>query len=107
AAIDDPVLAWLETHQDVRAIFGGYWDVYRLSYLTGGRVNGIPYPAFPNRFPEWSQTLPDGRPETVVIRRSALDRLYLSKALADGGRVVHRGPGFVIVSWPRAGDRRG
>lgn len=51
--VDDPVLAWLVAHPDVLWIEGGYWDVYRLSFLTGGRVKGAPYPVYPNRFPEW------------------------------------------------------
>ena len=39
---------------DVTHVFGGYWDVYRLAFLSGGRVGGIPFPMYPNRFPGWS-----------------------------------------------------
>ena len=37
--LDDP-LRRLQRHPGVRAVFGGYWDVYRLSFLTGGVVKG-------------------------------------------------------------------
>ena len=29
-------------HREVDRLYGGYWDVYRLSFLTGGRVKGVP-----------------------------------------------------------------
>src|SRR5205823_1610796 len=38
----DPALDWLDTHREVRALYGDYWDVYRLAFLTGGRVQGVP-----------------------------------------------------------------
>ena len=47
----DPTLVWLNEHPEVTSIFGDYWDVYRLSFLTGGRVIGVPLPIYPNRFP--------------------------------------------------------
>ena len=58
----DPVLAWLGEHPEVTGLIGNYWDVYRLTFLTGGRVEGVPYPNYPNRFPEWSRDMPGGRP---------------------------------------------
>jgi hypothetical protein len=42
---------------DVTHVFGGYWDVYRISFLSGGRIVGIPYPMFPTRFRGWSHGL--------------------------------------------------
>ena len=27
---------------DVTHVFGGYWDVYKMAFLSGGRVVGIP-----------------------------------------------------------------
>ena len=39
-------------HPEVTSIQGDYWDVYRLSFLTGGRVRGMPFPEYPERFPE-------------------------------------------------------
>ena len=46
---------------DVTHVFGGYWDVYRLAFLSGKRVIGIPYPMYPNRFPGWSRGLGPGQ----------------------------------------------
>ena len=45
-------------------ILGDYWDVYRLSFLTGGRVRGVPFPRYPDRFPEIAPGLPGGRPRS-------------------------------------------
>ena len=63
-----PRAGWLGDHPEIRSIFGGYWDVYRLAFLRAGKVKGIPFPLFPNRFPEWSNGLPGGRPETLLAR---------------------------------------
>jgi hypothetical protein len=98
--LDDPALRWLEQHPEVRAIFGGYWDVYRLSFLTGGSVKGIPFSFFPDRFPELAEALPDGRPETALVRRSPQGLRVLGEAIRDGGQVLHRESGLTIVSWP-------
>ncbi len=49
--LDDPTLAWLGAHPEITWIHAGYWDVYRLSFLTGGRVRGAPFAVYPNRFP--------------------------------------------------------
>ena len=35
---------------DVTHVFGGYWDVYKMAFLSGGRLVGIPFPMYPNRF---------------------------------------------------------
>jgi hypothetical protein len=98
--IDDPALRWLGNHPEIRSIFGGYWDVYRLSFLSEGKVQGVPFPLFPNRFPEWSSGLPDGRPETLLARRSPEGQLFLNRALRQGGNVLHREGGLTIVNWP-------
>src|SRR5262249_19192717 len=47
----DPALDWLRAHPGVRDVFGGYWDVYRLSFLTGGEGPGMPYPGLPEPVP--------------------------------------------------------
>jgi hypothetical protein len=101
---EDPVLGWLERRRDVNSLYGGYWDVYRLSFLTGGRVRGVPFPAYPNRFPEWSHDLPGGRPRMMLVRQTPIDRVFLRQVLVDGGRVVHRGRGFSVVDWPWPGE---
>jgi hypothetical protein len=98
--IDDPALRWLADHPEIGSIFGGYWDVYRLSFLSEGKVKGVPFPLFPNRFPEWSKGLPGGRPKTLLARRSREGQLYLTCALNQGGAVLFREGGLTIVNWP-------
>jgi hypothetical protein len=98
--IDDPALRWLADHPEVGVILGGYWDVYRLSFLTGGAVRGIPYAVFPDRFPEWSRDLPGGRPQILVARQTPEGRVFLDSALRDGGEVLYRQGGLTIVRWP-------
>jgi hypothetical protein len=100
--LDDPVLAWLDAHRDVRALYGDYWDVYRLAFLTGGRVRGVPLPVFPDRFPEWSRDLPGGRPEVLVVRGTRHGYDDYQSALRSGGRVLLQARGIAIVSWPGA-----
>lgn len=98
--VDDPALAWLREHPEVRAIFGGYWDVYRLSFLSGGTLRGVPFPIYPNRFPEWSAGLPGGRPETLLARRTPEGSHFLNQALREGGTVTNREAGMIIAYWP-------
>jgi hypothetical protein len=104
--VDDPAVVWLEKHPEIQTIFGSYWDVYRLSFLRGGNLKGVPFPIFPNRFPEWSAGLPGGRPEILLIRRSPEDHHFLNVALREGGKVLHRERGLLIVHWPWPGPAR-
>ncbi|MFO0890812.1 MAG: hypothetical protein U0790_16910 [Isosphaeraceae bacterium] len=105
--LEEPALAWLAEHGDVTSILGGYWDVYRLSFLTGGAVRGIPFAVFPNRFPEWSRGLTEGRPEILLARQTREGRHFLETALREGGEVLFRRGGLTIVRWPwPEGDRR-
>jgi len=53
---------------DVTHVFGGYWDVYRMAFLSGGRISGIPYPIYPNRFRGWSRGLSPGQGKLLVLR---------------------------------------
>jgi hypothetical protein len=53
---------------DVTHVFGGYWDVYKMAFLSGGRVTGVPWPIFPNRFPGWSRGLGPGQGELLVMQ---------------------------------------
>jgi hypothetical protein len=98
---EDPALAWLEAHPEVTSIQGDYWDVYRLSFLTGGRVRAVPFSEYPERFPEIARSLPGGRPEVMIVRPGAVGPRYRARALAEGGREVERSAGLVIVEWPR------
>ena len=95
-----PRCAWLASHPEVGSFFGGYWDVYRISFLSGGKVQGVPLPIFPNRFPEWSKGLPGGRPRTLLTRRSPEGQMFLSQAVREGGKVLYREGGLTIVNWP-------
>jgi hypothetical protein len=96
----DPTLEWLARNPEISHIFGGYWDVYRLSFLSEGGVKGVPYPDFPNRFPEWSRDLPGHRPRTLVARATREGNYYRSAALRDGGRVLARSRELSIIDWP-------
>ncbi|WP_165230361.1 hypothetical protein [Aquisphaera insulae] len=103
--VDDPALRWLEEHPDVSAILGDYWDVYRLSFLRGGVVRGVPYSIYPDRFPEWSAGLPGNRPRILVARRTPQGGPFVEAALRDGARVLHREGGLTILDWPATGSR--
>ena len=98
----DPALAWLGEHPEVTAIIGDYWDVYRLSFLTGGRVTGVPLPIYPNRFPEVTRRFPGGRPETLLAIEGPKSHSFefRDQALRQGGREIAGGPGWSIVHWP-------
>ncbi len=58
---------------DVSHVFGGYWEVYRMAFLSGGRITAIPFAMFPNRFPGWSRGLgpEEGRLLIVLPEREA------------------------------------
>lgn len=70
---------------DVTHVFGGYWDVYRLSFVSGGRIVGVPYTMYPNRFPGWSAGLGPGRGKILVLRPS--------EELASASRPAAERPG--------------
>jgi hypothetical protein len=52
---------------DVSHVFGSYWDVYRMAFLSGKKVVGIPYPMYPNRFRGWSRGLGAGQGALLAI----------------------------------------
>jgi hypothetical protein len=56
-----------EIPPDVTHVFGGYWDVYRMSFLSGKRVVGIPYPMYPNRLQGWSRALGPDEGKLLVL----------------------------------------
>ncbi|WP_165244068.1 hypothetical protein [Paludisphaera soli] len=100
--VDDPALRWLDAHPEVDAFAAGYWDAYRLAFLSGRPLRGVPHPIYPNRFPEWSRGLPGGRPAVLIARPTIEDRRFLDQALAEGGRALHRERGTTIASRPPA-----
>lgn len=67
-------------------VFGPYWDVYRLSFLTGARVVAIPTPQYPDRFPGWSRRL-DPSTAFVGVGRGVPDwrGLWAAAWAKDGG----------------------
>jgi hypothetical protein len=72
---------------DVTHVFGGYWDAYRLSFLSGKRIVGVPYPIYPNRFPGWSAGLGPGRGKMMIVRPSEESAASKrSAAETSGGR---------------------
>ena len=95
----DPALAWLQDHPDAGAIFGGYWDVYRLQFLRGGRVTGVPFPEYPDRF-NTSGNFPGRRPTLLLSRRGDLNGFYERIAREQGARVLARDRDLTILDWP-------
>lgn len=96
----DPGLTWLEDHPEVTHVFGNYWDVYRLSFLTGGRVRGAPYPIYPNRFQGWSRGLGPDRGVLLIVRPSPDWRAFLALAWRDDGRTPADLGRLTILTWP-------
>ncbi len=58
----------IDVSPDVTHVFGGYWDVYRMAFLSRGQIVGIPYPMYPNRFPGWSRGLGRNRGTLLVLQ---------------------------------------
>jgi hypothetical protein len=97
----DPVLDWLNAHPHVIGLLGGYWEVYRYTFLTGGRVRGVPTAYFPNRFPEWSASFPNGRPRIILTRMGArTDNLLRRTVYRGGGDVIAQFDEIEIWDWP-------
>jgi hypothetical protein len=96
--LDDPALSWLAAHPEVTWVVGGYWDVYRLSFLSGGRVRGVPFPVYPNRFPQWRPT--PGAGAITIIRPSPEGQVFREKAVLAGERVVYQARGLTILARP-------
>ncbi|MDX2038538.1 MAG: hypothetical protein SFX72_17965 [Isosphaeraceae bacterium] len=105
AKVERDELEWLEQHPEVDAIVGNYWEVYLHTFLTGGRVKGVPFAVYPNRFPEWSAYWPGSRPQYIFVAfgRSFEGRSYRAAAERDGGAAVFQGRRIWIVHWP--GDK--
>ena len=113
---------------DVTHVFGGYWDVYKMAFLSGGRVTGVPWPIFPNRFPGWSRGLGPGSRQVVGHAAGARfqcgdadggtpsageavarpDRLVATHSAPCGsGKGAIRSSWIVCESWCRSLGRRG
>jgi hypothetical protein len=96
----DEKLDWLLAHPEVTMILGNYWDVYRLAFLTGGRVLPVPFPQYPNRFPEIGRMASSGLSRVVIVTSSGFGPEYGARARAFGAKELGRGDNFVIVEWP-------
>ena len=94
----DPVLDWLDGRPDVAWVDGGYWDVYRIAFLTGGRVRGAPFPVYPNRFPDWRPSA--GVRRVTLVRPTPEGLAFRAAALRAGGRVVFQGRGVAVIAAP-------
>jgi hypothetical protein len=71
---------------EVTHVFGPYWDVYRMSFLSGGKVVGIPFPMYPNRFRGWSHGLARGTGALLVLPPFANWRRNLATVWQSDGR---------------------
>jgi hypothetical protein len=98
----DPALQWLREHPDVTHVFGSYWDVYRLAFLSGERVRAVPYPTYPNRFEGWSRGLGPGRGRMLVVRPDPNWRRWLADVWRRDGRPDEELRGVAVEAWPRA-----
>ena len=97
---------------DVTHVFGDYWDVYRMTFLSGKKVAGVPYPIYPNRFPAWSRGLGGGKGRLLVLglrsptgRESVLksgDRFLTIHELYDPKSLIYWRPPFAAV-WQNDG----
>ncbi len=97
--LQDPALEWLRGHPEVTSIFGGYWDVYRLQFLLGGRAEGVPFQEYPDRF-DAATRYPGRHPGYLIARPGRLAGFYKDRALEDGGQVLLRHPNVLIIEWP-------
>jgi hypothetical protein len=97
---NDPALAWLGEHPEVLAVFGDYWDVYRLAFLAGGTLQGVPYPVYPDRFPAWSARWPGRRPRVMLVRPWGPGPDFARRALAAGATERHRARNLLVLDWP-------
>jgi hypothetical protein len=74
---------------DVSHVFGGYWDVYRMSFLSGDQIKGIPFPIYPNRFRGWSRGLgPDEGKLLILLPEGAARKPKTTRSAEHGSDVV-------------------
>jgi hypothetical protein len=70
---------------DVTHVMGGYWDVYKIAFLSGGRLTGVPFSLYPNRFRGWSRGLGPGRGKLLILNPEASARNAASASSAEQG----------------------
>jgi hypothetical protein len=70
---------------DVSHVMGGYWDVYKIAFLSGGRLVGVPFSLYPNRFRGWSRGLGPGRGKLLILNPETNARNGALAPSADRG----------------------
>jgi hypothetical protein len=100
-AADAKLFDVLQDQPEIRSVYGNYWDVYRLAFRSQGRLVGIPYPAYPKRFPlrELEAYKSPGR--FLLARKT--DRFgvyYRNQALAQGARLLLETDDAWVYDWP-------
>ena len=88
----DPAIIYMRSHPEIRRIHGDYWDVYRLSFLTGGRLLPRPLAIYPDRYPE--SKAKDTSSEVYLIARGG-------RVPSEGWESVATLRGMQIVRWAR------
>ncbi len=95
-----------EVPSDITHVFGGYWEVYRMAFLSGKRLVGIPFPMYPNRFPGWSEGLGPGRGKLLILRpnddsnsgtRSAAETPGVRSPIVRSAKRIDWHPAFTTV----------
>ena len=99
--VDDPALTWLRKHPEIDAIFGGYWDVYRYQFLLGGKLVGVPFPIYPDRY-DTTKDFADRQPRLMIARKGEFNNFYPDFAIKRGGRVLLETRERLVIDWPRA-----
>lgn len=103
-SIDDVLrVDWEHVRGGRRAgwIYGSYWDVYRLSFLLGGRVRGVPFPFYPDRFGDRERPTAQRDEGVLLVRPTTREGAYFrSVAEAKGKTPIVRSRRILIYDWP-------
>jgi hypothetical protein len=94
-------------YHPIRSVYGNYWDVYRISFLTKGKLIGMPYPVYPRRFLDRElEAYKD--PGRYLFARSddPFGPYYANQAVREGARPAWRGDGVILLDWPAPGPGR-
>ena len=82
-------------------VFGSYWDVYRLSFLLGGRVRGVPFPFYPDRFGDRERLTARRDEGVLLVRPTTREGAYFrGVAEAKGKTPIAQSRRFLIYDWP-------
>ena len=95
----DSARNWLAQHPEITAIYGDYWDVYRIAFLEKGRITGVPYKVYPDRY-DRAKDFPGYRPNLLIARPREHGPFFQERALREGGVVLYQDPSVVIINWP-------